>query len=314
VDGLKRGRSGALLAALAAFGLLAVVSASWLAPARAVTNCPVADSTIDGEEQAFVNLLNNYRIANGLQPLTISANLNRAASWMAADMANGNYFPPDHKDSLGRTAQIRAADCGYPWGVWENLYAGSSSASAVFDAWAASDGHRANMLEPTLKQAGVARAYNASSRYGWYWVANFGAVDDGTRAGAPPPPPPPPTPTPAPPAPTPIPPTPPAPTPIPPTPPAPTPIPPTPTPVPVSVTLKPGANLITWGGRDTTPADAVSGAAGTITVIYGYHAATASWQKYGPGAPGYVNDLALLKRGGVYWFMAEGTFELRFPN
>lgn len=301
--------SGRLAVALLA-GALAIatvgVSAPMLAPARAVTNCAVADTSIDGEEQAFVNLLNNHRAANGLAPLTISANLTRSASWMAADMANGNYF--GHTDSLGRNSQGRASDCGYPWGVWENIYAGNGSGSAAFSAWQGSASHNRNMLEPSLKQVGVGRAYNGNSRYGWYWVADFGAVDDGTRLGAAPPPPPPtatPPPPPPPPTPTPVPPTP---TPVPPTPT------PTPTPIPVSVTLKPGANLVTWGGSDAAPANTVAGSSGAISAIYGYDAATNSWLKYGADAPGYVNDLGVLKYGEVYWILAESTFELTFPN
>lgn len=304
---LKRKYAFAFLAGLAAIGIVGA-SAPLLKPVQAVSNCSVSDLTIDGEEQAFVNQLNNYRAANGRQTLTISANLTRSATWMATDMANGNYF--GHTDSLGRNSQARSSDCGYPWGVWENLYAGGSSGSAAFSAWQGSTAHNSNMLEPSLRQVGIARAYNASSKYGWYWVADFGAVDDGTRLGsAPPPPPPTATPTLSPPTPTPVPPTP---TQVPPTP-TPTAT-PTPTPVPVSVTLAAGANLITWGGRDSAPGDVVAAAGGAISAIYGYDAATGAWRKYGAGAPGYVNDLTTLTFGQVYWVIAERSYELQFPR
>lgn len=303
MQALKARYALAFLMAVAIAGT--AVTAARLSPVQAVANCQVGDLTIDGEEQAFVNLLNQHRAANGLAALTISANLTRSATWMATDMANGNYF--GHTDSLGRNSSQRASDCGYAWGVWENLYAGNGSGSAAFNAWKGSASHNSNMLEPSLRQVGVGRAYNASARYGWYWVADFGAVDDGTRLGSAPPPPPPTAtpPPPPPPTPTPVPPTP---TPVPPTPT------PTPTPVPVSVTLKPGANLITWGGRDSAAGDVVSAAGGAISAMYGYDAVSGGWKKHGAGAPGYVNDLATLIYGEVYWVIAERSYELQFPK
>jgi len=70
-------------------------------------------------EQDLLNVINNYRTANGLQPLTLSANLNRAAEWTAADLAKRWFL--SHTDSLGRDPQQRITDCGgVPW-FGENL-------------------------------------------------------------------------------------------------------------------------------------------------------------------------------------------------
>lgn len=149
-------------------------------PASALTNCTVNDTSIDAEERAFLGLINTYRAQNGLGALTLSTNLNRASTWMAADMGQKNYF--SHTDSLGRSPSTRAIDCGYPQGAGENIAAGTnwSSASAVFTAWKNSSGHNANMLNGSYRQIGIARVFTSGSTYGWYWVTDFGTTNDGT--------------------------------------------------------------------------------------------------------------------------------------
>ncbi|MBA4180084.1 MAG: hypothetical protein C0506_05790 [Anaerolinea sp.] len=154
--------------------------------ARALTNCDVADFSLDGEEQAFLGLINTYRIQNGLGALVTSTNLNRAAAWMSNDMGVNARF--SHTDSLGRAPYTRAQDCGYIAGAGENLAAGTSwsSAQSVMDAWKASPGHNSNMLTSYYQQIGIARVNVPGSPYGWYWTTKFGAANDGT-GGAPPP-------------------------------------------------------------------------------------------------------------------------------
>ncbi len=152
-------------------------------PASALTNCTVSDNSIDAEEQAFLGLINTYRAQNGLGALSMSTNLNRASTWMAADMGQKNYF--SHTDSLGRSPSTRAIDCGYPQGAGENIAAGTNwaTASAVFAAWKASSGHNANMLNGSYRQIGISRVFTSGSTYGWYWVTDFGTTNDGTSGG-----------------------------------------------------------------------------------------------------------------------------------
>ena len=193
----SRLRMPVLALALAGAALAGSFGAGATQHAFALTNCTVNDLSVDGEEQAFLGLINQYRAQNGLGALTMSANLNRAASWMAIDMAQKAYF--SHTDSLGRSPSTRATDCGYPQGAGENIAAGTvwSTAQAAFDAWKASAGHNANMLGASYRQIGIARYYQAGSQYGWYWVTDFGLTNDGTTIGGsgggtttPPPPPP----------------------------------------------------------------------------------------------------------------------------
>jgi uncharacterized protein YkwD len=154
-------------------------------PAAALTSCTVSESdvSLDAQESQFLTLINNYRAANRLAPLTVSTNLNRASAWMALDMGQKGYF--DHTDSLGRSPSTRATNCGYPGGAGENIAAGTiwDTAQEVFTAWQNSPGHNANMLNSSYKMIGIARANVAGSQYGWYWVTDFGLVNDGTSGG-----------------------------------------------------------------------------------------------------------------------------------
>jgi uncharacterized protein YkwD len=152
--------------------------------AYAAGDCTVADTTFDAEEREFARLINDYRQSQTppLPALTVSVNLNRESSWLAKDMADKDYF--NHTDSLGRTPEVRGADCGTSKGIGENIAAGTTrdTAKEAFDAWKASDGHNRNMLNSSYKQIGIARYYDPASTYGWYWVTDFSLNSDGTNA------------------------------------------------------------------------------------------------------------------------------------
>jgi hypothetical protein len=302
--------------------------------AYAITNCTVADFSLDAEELAFLGLINQYRQDNGLNALTISTNLNRAAHWMAWDLGTTPNW--SHTDSLGRSPYQRAIDCGYPQGAGENLAAGSnwSTAQSAFNAWKNSAGHNANMLNSFYRQIGIARVHVPGSPYGWYWVTNFGSTDDGTGGGgggtpptATPTQPPPtntpmPVPTQSPPTATPT--TPPSqgfsppstPTPVPtktPTPTAPSASgsgsnnqpQPTSTQPPGSLALKPGSNLIGWTGDSGKPDVVLKDVKQSISIVYGWDTNTGTWVRYAPGLPSYANTLTHIAKGSAYWIITE---------
>jgi uncharacterized protein YkwD len=162
--------------------LLVVLAASALA-----TSSPRQAEALDSEEQAFLTIINNYRAQNGLGALAIDPQLSDVARWMANDLAANNYF--SHTDSLGRDPFLRMDQMGYTYNTWrgENLAAGTAEAQASLDMWSDSPGHNANMLGEHYTVIGIARAYDASSDFGWYWATEFG----GETAAAPAPPPPP---------------------------------------------------------------------------------------------------------------------------
>jgi uncharacterized protein YkwD len=135
---------------------------------------PVAVTGLDGEESAFLTLINQYRQANGKAALTLNQNLINSSKWLSGDMANKNYF--NHTDSQGRDPFKRMSDFGYGLNTYkaENIAAGFSTAAQALDAWKNSPGHNANMLDGNYKVIGIGRAYNPNSVYKWYWTTDFG--------------------------------------------------------------------------------------------------------------------------------------------
>jgi uncharacterized protein YkwD len=153
-------------------------------PASAAGDCTTSSAGMDAEEQEFLRLINNYRLQNGRGQLVASISLNRAAAWMAEDLGAKNYF--SHTDSLGRTFDVRIRDCGNTSPGGENIAAGTvkDTAAEAFEMWQASSGHNANMLYGSFRSIGIARAYNATSTYKWYWVTTFGySTSDPVGAG-----------------------------------------------------------------------------------------------------------------------------------
>lgn len=136
------------------------------------------NSSLDEEELAFLGLINQYRVQNGLRQLQLSIALTQAADWMSNDMASKNYF--DHTDSQGRDPFARIGQFGYSYSGYsgENIAAGNASASNTFTQWRNSAGHNANMLSSSYKVIGIGRAYNAGSSYRWYWTTDFGGYVD----------------------------------------------------------------------------------------------------------------------------------------
>jgi uncharacterized protein (TIGR03437 family) len=134
--------------------------------------------TIDAEEQAFLKLINEYRVANGLGTLQVSLSLSTAADWMSNDMATKGYF--SHTDSTGRDPFTRMKTFGYTYNTWlgENIAAGYSDAVNTFNQWKNSPGHNSNMLHPEFKVIGIGRVTNLGATYRYYWTNNFGGYVD----------------------------------------------------------------------------------------------------------------------------------------
>ncbi len=140
-------------------------------------------AALDSEEARLLDLINQYRAANGLGALSLDDSLNSSARWMAEDMARNGYL--SHTDSLGRDPVSRMAAFGYGYNTWkgENLAAGMATAQEAFDHWKQSPAHDANLLNPHFTVIGIGRAYNQNTTFGWYWANDFGG-----QGSQPPPP------------------------------------------------------------------------------------------------------------------------------
>lgn len=98
-------------------------------------------------------------------PLTLEPRLTKAAQGHADDMNVNTYFSHTGKD--GSTLGTRVTRTGYSWwGLGENIALGYPDAAAVMAGWLGSDGHCANIMNPSFTQLGVGKS-------GSYWVQVF---------------------------------------------------------------------------------------------------------------------------------------------
>ena len=163
----------ALVAAL--FAPMLVHSAPPIALAEGTCSVSPQDEAIDAEEYAAIDAINYLRTQKGLQPVSVSGTLTRAAAWKSQWMASG--APVSHDDGF-RSWQQRMIDCGYNTNTYmtENLVAGTETAWEAVRMWDASAPHAANMYHGGVRAAGIARA--AGGPYGWYWTVDFGGITD----------------------------------------------------------------------------------------------------------------------------------------
>ena len=162
--------------------LALVLAAAWLAVGVAAQASATSweDYDPDASECGFLRIINEYRAENGVHALKLSATLGAAAEHHSIDMATNDVF--SHTLSDGTTWKQNILNHRYLRGpaTAENVAAARSSASGVFSLWVNSAGHRENMLDPEMWAIGIGRAYDADSRYDWYWTTTFGAKSSRT--------------------------------------------------------------------------------------------------------------------------------------
>jgi len=138
-----------------------------------------SSASLDPEEQAFLGLINEYRVANGRKRLTHNAQLGAAAQAHSLDMGTRNYY--DHNSPEGVTPRQRISRQGYcaqaGWGENINADHDIETAAATFQEWKDSPPHNKNMLDPDFEEIGIGRAFVAGSEWSWYWTTNFGDRD-----------------------------------------------------------------------------------------------------------------------------------------
>ena len=267
----------------AAAGLVLAASAAWKpGEAQALTNCTTTEDGLNADELQMLTLINNARASAGVAALKPSTNLNRASAWKSTDQTTMPAL--SHTDSLGRLPTARASDCGYPGGAAENIAWGFPGVQATFDAWMSSSGHKANILNANYVAIGL-------GEHGSSWTTDFGLRDD-SGATAPPAASTAPPVTTAPPTNTPL--------------PASTPL---PTAAPsqvapssgISVELAAGDNIVTFGGPRQPVATALTSIRSSVVEVDAWDSATASWLRYAPTGPGYVNSFTSFEPGRVYY-------------
>jgi len=141
-------------------------------PAKPPTQMPpntVANPQQPGDSSQFaqqvLDLVNQERSKAGLKPLTMNSNLSKVAMAKAQDMYNNNYF--DHQSPTYGSPFDMMKSFGITYrSAGENIAKGQSSPTEVMNQWMNSPGHRANILNGSFTEIGVAY-YNRD------WVQEF---------------------------------------------------------------------------------------------------------------------------------------------
>lgn len=140
---------------------------------------------------AVLCMANRFRRAHGRRALRSNVKLTRAAQSYTVQMATRRFF--SHTSPGGGTMVDRLRGAGYiasggTWAVGENLAWGTSYLAApamIFDAWMRSPGHRANLLRPTYREAGIGVAEPAPSGIaGATYAIEFGTRSPRTGGSA----------------------------------------------------------------------------------------------------------------------------------
>lgn len=121
-------------------------------PLKVTQEVPNAFLTLKGT----ITETNNQRIENGLAPLKENAKLDEAAKAKAQDMFDKQYF--EHVSPSGKGPADLAKTAGYDYLIiGENLALGNfENDKKLVEAWMASPGHRANILNNKYTEIGVA--------------------------------------------------------------------------------------------------------------------------------------------------------------
>ncbi|MBY3618429.1 SCP-like extracellular [Acinetobacter sp. CUI P1] len=115
--------------------------------------------------QQVLNLVNKERTNAGLKALSLNSELSKMAMAKAKDMYDNNYF--DHQSPTYGSPfdMMKAFGISYS-SAGENIAKGQKSAEEVMNQWMNSPGHRANILNSSFTEIGIA-SYNSE------WVQEF---------------------------------------------------------------------------------------------------------------------------------------------
>jgi uncharacterized protein YkwD len=126
-------------------------------------------SSVTAAEALAVRLTNAQRAQHGCSALRVDSRLRTAARGHSKDMHVQHYFDHDSLDGTSPWDRIKAA--GYTSPGAENIAQGYATAQAVVQGWMKSPGHRANILNCSLKAVGIGAE---SGQGGPWWTQDFG--------------------------------------------------------------------------------------------------------------------------------------------
>ena len=151
---------------LSAFVAMILLSGSLVAAPSIGSAQEAAGMASSSSTGGFGAALNQFRANYGLGGLRESGTLSAAAQAYAEDMARSGRFSHTGRDGSSVVHRARAAGCRGQGYFAENIAWGQRSAQDAFNGWAASSGHRANMLGRNYGAYGLGQSNG-------YWVLMF---------------------------------------------------------------------------------------------------------------------------------------------
>ena len=136
---------------------------------------PATADSLSPTEQKVVDLVNQQRANAGLPPVRVDwrlVNAARAHNQLMAQKQTPSHQLDGEQPVCHGDDRYRAH--GYAWTFCgENVAAGQTSPEQVMGDWMASEGHRANILNPQARDIGI--AFTTGGNYGTWWTQDFGA-------------------------------------------------------------------------------------------------------------------------------------------
>jgi uncharacterized protein YkwD len=122
----------------------------------------------------MLDLINDMRMAQGLQPLTISRELTQAANLHANDIARSGKL--SHYGTDGANPLERVRRLGYePRLTAENIAGGHATVEEALKSWKQSEIHSRNLMLPNAVHVGIGVAGDPAAPDKRYWTLVIGA-------------------------------------------------------------------------------------------------------------------------------------------
>lgn len=132
------------------------------------TTASVPASSSATFQQQVVDLVNAERAKGGLNPLTVSQEVQNAAQVRAGEIIQS--FSHTRPNGASPFTALNEQNLKYT-AAGENIAAGQATPQAVMDSWMNSSGHRANIMNPDFTHIGV--GYIEGGGYKTNWVQLF---------------------------------------------------------------------------------------------------------------------------------------------
>lgn len=132
------------------------------------------DITLSSDEQRTLDLINEYRVQNGLSELKPFSDLQRVAKIKAEDLVNNEYFA--HNSPVLGTPFEMLKNNGVSYSIAGENLAGFMTPEKAVEGWINSPTHRDNILEERFEYTGI--YIIESDVYGKVFVQLFIGLDN----------------------------------------------------------------------------------------------------------------------------------------